>query len=105
MLYYILLWDSKSYASLTKQVSIAGLKSFNILFYYYSVFSTTTTTTLYPQLYQPIFSSSPPPTTKKKPSYSPISTVFWLFCISKLHLFKSTSNPKPHSWLTELSFT
>lgn len=65
MLYYILLWDSKSYASLTKQVSIAGLKSFNILFYYYSVFSTTTTTTLYPQLYQPIFSSSPPPTPKK----------------------------------------
>lgn len=103
MLYYILLWDPKSYASLTKRVSIAGLKSFKIiLFYYYSVFSTTTTTTLYPQLYQPIFSSSPP---KKKPSYSPISTVFWLFCISKLYLYKSTSNPKPHSWLTELSFT
>lgn len=72
MLYYILLWDPKSYASLTKRVSIAGLKSFKIiLFYYYSVFSTTTT--LYPQLYQPIFSSSPQ---KIKPSYSPISTVF-----------------------------
>lgn len=97
---YILLWDPKTYASLTKRVSIAGLKSFKIiLFYYYSVFSTTTTTTtLYPQLYQPIFSSSPS-------ILFPISTVFWLLCISKLYLFKSISNPKLHSWLTELSFT
>lgn len=99
---YILLWDPKTYASLTKRVSIAGLKSFKIiLFYYYSVFSTatsTTTTTLYPQLYQPIFSSSPS-------ILFLISTVFWLLCISKLYLYKSISNPKLHSGLTELSFT